>query len=134
MTRRSIKRTIVWAAIQLAVTTCAAASAKEVHGRTYVLGQGADAVRVIEVWGSPYEMGYAHGYLIRGELKQYWSTFLAIIKGVMGVTDAQLDRAWQVMSRHIAGEFKEEMRGLAAGAGVPEQWVHWMHILSLIHI
>jgi len=82
-----------------------------------MLGEGADAVRVIEVWGSPYEIGYAHGYLVRDELKDYYAAFFGVIKGEMGVSDKQLDDAWEVMSRHIADEFKEEMRGLAAGTG-----------------
>jgi hypothetical protein len=102
---------------------------QRVNGRTHMLGEGADAVRVIEVWGAPYEMGYAHGYLVRGELKDYYATFFGIIKGTMKVSDEQLDQAWEVMSRHLPQEFKEEMRGLAAGANVPERWVHWMHII-----
>jgi hypothetical protein len=106
-----------------------AASAEQIRGRSYMLGEGADAVRVIEVWGTPYQMGYAHGCLVRGELKPYYETFFRLVKPEMKATDADLDRAWQVMSRHIAPEFKEEMRGLAAGAKVPERWVHWMHII-----
>ncbi|UCH33684.1 MAG: hypothetical protein JSV65_14085 [Armatimonadota bacterium] len=127
MIRRTRRALLPGAAIMLLIATGAAA--EQVNGRTYMLGEGADAVRVIEVWGSPYEMGYAHGYLVRDELKDYWSTFFGVIKGAMGATDAQLDYAWDVMSRHISDEFKEEIRGLAEGADVPEQWARWMHII-----
>lgn len=124
---RIIRATSLAAMVLLAAA--GAAWAAPVNGRTYMLGDGADAVRVIEVWGSPYEMGYAHGYLVRDELKDYYAAFFGVIKGEMNVSDEQLDQAWEVMSRHIADEFKEEMRGLAAGSGVSEQWVHWMHII-----
>ena len=123
-------RALLCAAIVVGLLAAGTAvQAKSVNGRTYMLGQGADAVRVIEVWGTPYEMGYAHGYLVRKELKAYWGTFFGVIKGTMNVTDQQLDQAWEVMSRHIPDEFKQELRGLAAGAGVPERWARWMHII-----
>jgi len=129
MTDRRVQRALLTAAAIALLTAAGGAWAQQVNGRTYMLGEGADAVRVIEVWGAPYEMGYAHGYLVREELKDYYATFFGIIKGTMNVSDEQLDQAWEVMSRHLPEEFKEEMRGLAAGANVPERWVHWMHII-----
>jgi predicted choloylglycine hydrolase len=100
-----------------------------INGRRWVLGSGPDAVPVIEVWGTPYEMGCAHGRLVKGELRTYYETFFNVIKKEMSVKDEQLDAAWAVMSKHIAPEFKEEMKGLAEGAQVPLKWVHWMHII-----
>jgi len=130
MIYRRPSRALLCAAIVVGLLAAGTAvQAKSVNGRTYMLGQGADAVRVIEVWGTPYEMGYAHGYLVRKELKAYYSTFFGVIKGTMNVTDQQLDQAWEVMSRHIPAEFKQELHGLAAGAGVPERWARWMHII-----
>ena len=129
MGRRRLTVFSLLAIVVVVLVGWATASAEQIRGRSYMLGEGADAVRVIEVWGTPYQMGYAHGYIVRDELKQYYQTFFSLVKPEMKVTDADLDRAWKVMSPHIAPEFREEMRGLAAGAKVPERWVHWMHII-----
>ena len=113
----------------LLLLATSAGQAEQINGRRWALGKGADAVTVIDVWGTPYQMGFAHGRLVKGELAGYWETFFGLIKQQMGVKDAQLDEAWQVMSRHIAPEFLEEMQGLADGAGVPLRWVRWMHVI-----
>ena len=128
--RRSAALTAVTIAVILsAVSTAGWCKQERINGRRWLIGRGPDAVAVIEVWGSPYQMGYAHGRLVKGELRQYYSAFFDVIRKQLGAKDEQLDEAWQVMSRHIAPEFKEELRGLAEGAGVPLRWVQWMHII-----
>jgi len=128
--RRQAALTAVTVAVILsAVSTAGWCKQERINGRRWLLGSGADAVPVIEVWGTPHQMGYAHGRLVKGELRQYYATFFDIIRKQLGAKDEQLDEAWQVMSRHIAPEFKEELRGLAEGAGVPLRWVQWMHII-----
>lgn len=35
---------------------------KEVHNaKLYVAGKGDDEIQIVHLWGSPFEMGYAHG-------------------------------------------------------------------------
>ena len=78
--------------------------------------------------GTPYEMGYQHGVLARDEIHAFrqaaYSYVTTLIPGPVGLTPpARLARAllfhqaaayWPTILPHIA----QEMRGIAAGAGV----------------
>jgi len=126
MVTRSVRLSVVL--LVLAALPCLAAA--PITGRTWTIGWGQDTIQVIEVWGTPYQMGYAHGRLVRADLAAYYERFLSTIMGQLGVKGEDLDAAWEQMSPYIAPEFKEEMRGLADGAGVSLRQVRWMHVIA----
>lgn len=111
---------ILAAAVAVAgLATAALAQEPQVKGRTYTLGEGKDAIPVVEVWGSGYEMGYALGKLTGEEIRDMCATTMPLMLSGMGKTPAQVDEAYQLQAKHIPQPFKDEMQGLADGAGLP---------------
>lgn len=35
------------------------------NARLYIAGKGDDQIYVVHLWGSPYEMGFAHGTILK---------------------------------------------------------------------
>ena len=111
---------ILAAAVAVAgLATAALAQEPQVKGRTYTLGKGKDAIPVVEVWGSGYEMGYALGKLTGEEIRDTCATSMPLMLSGMGKTPAQVDEAYQLQAKHIPQPFKDEMQGLADGSGLP---------------
>jgi len=113
----------------LLVTARLAMAAEPLHGRLETLGSGPNPITVLYLWGSPYEMGYAHGKLCAAQVKGISErlTFGACL--AMGLTPAKLDEAWQQMEPFVPARYREELRGLADGAGVPLSVVQRAHAI-----
>jgi len=81
-----------------------------------------DGVPVLHLKGTPREVGRQHGRLLRRQIrflvKEFYEAFCLKLVGEEAI------RAWtkQVVP-HIPPHFREEMRGIAEGAGVPEETV-----------
>jgi len=100
------------------VTGLAVAEEPQVNGRVYTLGEGEDAVPVVEVWGTAYEMGYAHGRLLAEAVREMCSSTAPAMMQKMNKTPQQVDEVYQRQERFIPQPFLDEMQGLADGAGV----------------
>jgi dienelactone hydrolase len=84
--------------------------------------------RVLVVRGTPHEMGFAHGRLLRREIAENVQAFVHDwALGRMGRTRTELSRIWNRIARHTPAVYLEELAGLAAGSGVP------LADLQLIH-
>ena len=87
-----------------------------------------DGRLVLHLAGSPYDMGFQHGRLLREQV-QTMATHIADNQGEMGKTTEYqaylLMRGYMhdLLRPHIPARFVEEMRGLAAGAEVPYEHV-----------
>ena len=46
------------------------------NAKLYTVGSGDEQVYIVHLWGSPYEMGYAHGLLVKermiGLVETFW--------------------------------------------------------------
>jgi isopenicillin-N N-acyltransferase-like protein len=111
-----------------AVTAPVAASEK-ITGTATTLGQGADEVKVIHLWGTPREMGFAHGRLVAGQVQDFYTKIIGAMCAGMGCTPAALDQAWAEMEPFVPPAYLEEMEGLAEGAGVDLQTVKRAHAI-----
>lgn len=80
---------------------------------------------VVCMKGTPYEMGFQHGALLKKEINEFYGRVLFMVK--LFVKEDMLDEVYDLMEPYIPIEEKEEMRGLAHGAGVPLRVVHWIH-------
>ncbi len=109
--------------------TAAAPAAGELHGTASTLGEGPAAVTVLHLWGTPREMGYAHGKLVAGKARAFYGQIIATMCLGMGCTPAALDRAWAQMEPFVPPAYLEEMAGLAEGAGVDLQTVKRAHAI-----
>jgi hypothetical protein len=100
-------------------------------------------ISILYVHGTPYEMGYAHGVLLRDKVRKslndidagLWEFLPGAVKsssldtktGKMDVFHQVLDTAWSKLAPNVKPEKLEEMRGLADGAGVSLDAVHRFH-------
>jgi len=91
---------------------------------------------VLILRGSPYDMGYQHGSLLRREVR-------ASVKNIMEFADrrlrvpgigrmivrGKLDRAWSKMKPFVPDRYLEEMQGLADGAAIPLRTLQRVHAI-----
>lgn len=91
---------------------------------------------VLHLSGTPYEMGYQHGMLMRREARASVENILASADRHLQVPGLgrlvarrKLDRAWKRMKPHVPDRYLEEMQGLADGAGIPLRKLQQAHAL-----
>ncbi len=94
----------------------------EVHnGRLELAGSGEDAIHILHLWGTPYEMGVAHGQLLKQQVPGYVKRVTEAMAREMDSGVSQLDRVWESVKPHVSDYYLEEMRGIAEGAGIDLQ-------------
>jgi hypothetical protein len=101
----------------------------QVKGHVETIGEGEDAIDVIYLEGSPYEMGYTHGKLMAEKVRKFCAAIVMAMCVGMQVTPTKLDEAWADMEPFVSEDIKEEMRGLADGAGIELQTVQRVHAI-----
>lgn len=81
---------------------------------------------VLHLRGTPYEMGYQHGSLLRREVRASVKNILAFANHRLGMPGVgrffvrrRLDRTWRRMKPRVPEKYLDEMEGLADGAGIP---------------
>jgi len=94
---------------------------------------------VLFVDGTPYEMGYQHGVLLKSEIGRLTERLYGV-GAVAAILDPekpallQLGEAWRRARPYVPESIKEELRGLAAGSGLAlEQVVTVNMIPELFH-
>lgn len=93
-------------------------------------------IPIIRLYGSPYEIGYQHGSLMRREVRASVDNILKFADNQLKVPGLgrliarrKLDRAWRQMKPHVPDRYLEEMKGLADGAGIPLRSLQQVHAL-----
>ena len=87
--------------------------------------------KILMVKGSPYEMGYQHGYLLKKEVKSIVKT---IIEGCAALKPGMLEIIWGSVEEYIPDRYKDELKGLADGAGLSFEEVQLANIMpELFH-
>jgi len=125
------------AALRVLLSCCIAAavfSPALAEGRRTSIGSGADAIPVVIVSGTPYEMGQSYGSLMASEINACLGGYLAVAQGYdpARYSNANLDAAWAAVEPYVKTRFIEEMQGVAAGAGVSYDLVRRAHAVSLV--
>ena len=85
------------------------------HGKAYL--ENVSGLLVLHVKGSPYEMGYQNGFLLKDRIQasiQYHNQRMI----EMGYSYEYMVNCSKAMEPHIPQEYIEEMQGLADGASV----------------
>jgi len=78
-------------------------------------------IKVVVLKGSPFEIGYAHGKLLKQEIEERMKYFLYLIKSKSLGTDIGINimmKRAKTIEKKIPGEYVEELRGISAGADV----------------
>jgi hypothetical protein len=100
--------------------------------------------KILHVYGSPYDLGYAHGYLLFEELKTVLKKFPFIVRKELNVDfDTYFNRSVQLTKPVIMNdytEYYEELRGISEGClskGVNisvDYLIAWNALLSMYDI
>lgn len=90
------------------------------HAKLEIAGEGEDEIHVLTVWGTSYEMGFAHGSLFKTEIAHLQVKMVEMLKAG-GQTVALLDAIFEQSKPFIPDHFMQEMNGLANGSGIPLQ-------------
>jgi len=107
------------------------------HEKGYV--EEIDGTTVLHLKGSPYEMGYQRGVLVRDKVLLTLARFdglLEAAKREMGLpkfaANLILDITWALCSPYIPDRYKRELEGLADGSGVDLKVLRRGHVVSVI--
>ncbi|MBI5092259.1 MAG: hypothetical protein HZB26_07400 [Candidatus Hydrogenedentes bacterium] len=120
---------IVAAAFVTALTAIAAA-----EGYRTSVSLGSDSIPVVVVKGTPYEMGYGFGSLMKDDVVALLGSYLKLAQsqGEPRYTDASLDKAWDSVSPFIHPRFIEELHGVADGSHMPFDTVRRAHMIPVV--
>lgn len=103
--------------------------APPVKGVLTSIGEGEDMIHVLKVWGTPYEMGYAHGKLCAEKIRGFYMRLTMAMALGMGVDMSVLDNAWAQMEPFVSDRHKQEMKGLADGSGIDIKMIQRAHAI-----
>jgi hypothetical protein len=98
------------------------------------VGTGDDKIPVVVVRGTPYEMGRKLGELVKDDARELLHNFMTLVQAsdAKRFSDKSLDDAWKAIEPHTDPRFKDELRGLAEGTGIPLQTLQRAHTLPVI--
>ena len=78
-------------------------------------------ITVVALKGEPYEMGFAHGVLLKDEMMPWFKEALYWMKtysyGTSGLKNTLIERAKEIV-QYIPEKYITELKGLAAGSGI----------------
>jgi PKD repeat protein len=121
--------------LRLVLTCCVAAAVISPalavvggYGFYETIGSGADAITVLHVGGTHYEMGYWHGYLLGDQVRANAASAIAVAE-LEGVTAEVWAWAIAAMWPYVPQDYLDEMRGLADGSGLTIEEVWKMHAI-----
>ena len=101
-------------------------------GHRIMLTNGAAQVPVVVVAGTPYQMGWHLGRLMRDEIRQFVPAAVAGFKKELQVTDETLDLAWATTAGYTDARVQQQLVGLAEGSGQPVRLLQHVHCLPLL--
>ncbi|KAK3083855.1 hypothetical protein FSP39_004201 [Pinctada imbricata] len=121
------------------------------NGKLFTVGEGEDQFLIAHVWGTPYDMGFAHGQLVSDKavrmMDAVWKYLEdQIVQAVNGTVDifkpwflrdvanigldAALDLELDVTREFTGKYFFEEAQGLADGSGVDLKRILRIHMIG----
>ncbi len=118
----------------LALTLFSCQGRKEFNGYLTTTGTGTDIFKVVVVKGTPHEMGYQLGTLLKEEITEGLNTFLAAAQqeAPEAFSDKALDQAWEINAPYIDKRIKEEMQGMAEATGLDINKIRRSHMVPVV--
>jgi isopenicillin-N N-acyltransferase like protein len=109
-------------------------SSGKVGGAGYRVLIENDGARVplVVVGGTPYEMGWHLGHLLRSEMNHFIAPAAAAFKQRLQLTDENLREVWSSTAAYTDDRFEQELLGLAEGSGVRVDILQQIHCLPLL--
>eukprot|EP00043_Microstomoeca_roanoka_P004787 m.51843 g.51843 ORF g.51843 m.51843 type:complete len:440 (+) comp12654_c0_seq1:210-1529(+) len=121
------------------------------NAKLYTVGGGDDVINVVHLYGTPYEMGFAHGTLMKQEASDFinavWSYLELQVESAINGTvhnlqpwflqmvadfglDVALDLTTDATRKYTGDYFYEEMQGLADASGVDFKKIERIHMIG----
>jgi len=95
-----------------------------------------DGLRIVHLSGTPYELGYQHGTVLKEQVHAsvrqilgYFRRYLKIPFVRSWAANWWLDGPWRAARPFVPPDYLEELRGLADGSGVPLRDLSRLHAL-----
>ncbi len=101
-------------------------------GYRFVISNGVARVPVVVVGGTPYQMGWQIGHLMKTEIREFLPSALARLEAGEGISDESLDKVWATTAAYTDDRFEQELLGIADGAGIPLRTVQHVQCLPLL--
>ncbi len=118
---RHSRRHVAWSALFLSLLVCHS-TPLSAAGRL----EEREGLRIVYLEGEPYELGRQHGELLREPVRQavaqvlgYFRRYLRLPLVDRWAADWWLDRAWAQSWAFLPAAYRQELRGLSDGSGVP---------------
>jgi len=105
------------------------AAEQPVNGKLTTIGSGTDQITVLYLWGTPYEMGYAHGKLAANSIKRFYSDLDSVLQSEFGANMDLLKLVWAQLEPFVPADYLEELKGLSEGSGIPLDIVKAVHAI-----
>jgi isopenicillin-N N-acyltransferase like protein len=115
-----------------AATPAPATKSQGGGGYRSAVTNGPVVVPVVVVGGTPYQMGWHFGRLMKGEINAFVPPVVAGFKKELGVGDAELDEVWSATAGYTDDRVEQEILGVAQGAGLPVRLLQHAHCLPLL--
>jgi isopenicillin-N N-acyltransferase-like protein len=94
--------------------------------------EGEVRLPLIVLRGSPYDMGYHYGRLMRDEIEGFVPRVVAGLQNELGVSTGELQEAWSRSMAYGDDRVEQELAGVADGSGVPLATLQAMHAIPLL--
>lgn len=104
---------------------------KEVLSKGHLAKSADGRIRILYTEGSPYEIGYQHGALLRDEVADNLGYLYESAVDKFRFEEL-FDECYERMRPFIPSDYVDEMHGLAHGARIPLRQVHGFHALPEI--
>ena len=114
------------------IVSTAAAASPGGAGYRFSVVNGAATVPVVVVGGTPWEMGWQVGHLLKEEINRFIPAVVAGFKKELGLGDQELDGVWSTTAAFTDDRVEQELGGLAAGSGLPVRLLQHAHCLPLL--
>ncbi len=102
------------------------------EGHRILVGKGDAQFPVVVVSGTPYEMGWHIGHLMRAEMEHLIPAAMAGMGHELHATPQALQEAWSRAAAFTDPRFQQELVGLADGSGIPLATLQAVHVLPLL--
>jgi len=121
------------------------------NAKLYTVGSGDDTIKILHLWGTPYEMGVAQGTILKEQatamVDAVWKYLESQIESAINGTfhhlrpwfvdlvaefglDEGLDLTYDATRPYTGPYFEEEIRGLAHATGVSEAKIRRIHMIG----
>ncbi|CAF0716468.1 unnamed protein product [Brachionus calyciflorus] len=122
------------------------------NAKLYRIGTGDDSINIVHLWGTPYEMGFAHGTIVKEELSGLILTFWKymeseIMSSINGTTkgffrvdflkrvsdlglDIALDIENSITDKYTGHYFAEEIQGMSDATGIDKKLFRRIHLIG----